>query len=54
MSNSQKTENTYKTIIDRLITEIKGEVINEGCNEDMLKELKNVRLYLKINYFFYF
>ena len=37
-----KTENIYKNIMERLITEIKDEALNEGCNEDMLKELKNV------------
>jgi hypothetical protein len=40
-----KTECIYKTIMDRLISEIKEEALNEGCNEDMLKELKNVTIY---------
>ena len=40
--NQSPTENIYKKIMDRLITEIKDEALNEGCNEDMLKELKNV------------
>ena len=43
-SQSSKTENIYKTIIDRLITEIKEEALIEGCNDDMLKELKMVSL----------
>ncbi len=37
-----KTENIYKNIMERLINEIKDEALTEGCNEDMLKELKNV------------
>ena len=30
--------------MERLITEIKEDVLNEGCNEDMLKELKSVSI----------
>ena len=39
-----KTENIYKTIMDRLITEIKNDVLIEGCNEEILKDLKAVSL----------
>jgi len=42
--NNQKTEMIYKTIMERLITEMKDEVLSEGCSEDMLKELKTVSL----------
>jgi hypothetical protein len=41
---NQKTETIYRTIMERLITEIKEDVLNEGCNEDMLKELKSVSI----------
>jgi hypothetical protein len=40
----QRTEHIYKTIMDRLITEIKEDVLNEGCNEDLLKDLKSVSI----------
>ena len=40
----QKTEHIYKTIMDKLITEIKEDVLNEGCNEDLLKDLKSVSI----------
>jgi hypothetical protein len=55
MSQSQtaKTESTYKTIIERLISEIKEEALNEGCNEDMLKELKIVTIYLNNKFLFF-
>ena len=43
---NQKTEQIYKNIIERLINEIKEDALNEGCNEDMLKELKTVSLLL--------
>ena len=43
---NQKTEQIYKNIMERLIIEIKEDALNEGCNEDMLKELKNVSLLL--------
>ena len=56
MSQSQtaKTESTYKTIIERLISEIKEEALNEGCNEDMLKELKIVSAYFNNKFFIFF
>ena len=41
---SAKTETIYKTIIDRLITEIKDEFIKEGCSEETLKELRTVSI----------
>ena len=44
MNQSQKTENIYKTIMDRLINEIRDEVLSEGCNEDVLKELRYVSI----------
>ena len=34
----------YKKIIDRLISEMKDEFVNEGSNEDVLRELKTVSL----------
>ena len=40
----QKTEHIYKIIMDRLLTEIKEDVLNEGCNEDLLKDLKSVSI----------
>ena len=40
---ASKTSQIYIRIIDKLITEIKEDVTNEGCNEDILKELKSVR-----------
>jgi hypothetical protein len=51
-SYNQKTEQIYRTIMDRLITEIKDEVLSEGCNEDMLKYLKSVSIlfYLFFNF----
>ena len=42
--NNQKTEMIYKTIMDRLSSEMKDEVLSEGCSEDMLKELRTVSL----------
>ena len=46
MNNQQisKTEDIYKTIMERLITEIKDDVLREGCNEEILKDLKAVSL----------
>jgi hypothetical protein len=41
---NQKTEQIYKNIMERLIIEIKEDALNEGCNEDMLKELKGVSI----------
>ena len=38
-----KTQEIYKNIMDKLMTEIKGAAINEGCSEDTLKELRWVR-----------
>ncbi len=45
-NTNPKTENIYKNIMERLINEIKEEALTEGCNEDMLKELKNVSIFL--------
>ena len=42
MSQNQKTVETYKNIMEKLINEIKDDFINEGCNEETLKELKAV------------
>ena len=55
MSQSQtaKTENVYKTIIERLISEIKEEALNEGCNEDMLKELKIISILFNNKFLFF-
>ena len=39
-----KTDVIYKKIIDRLISEMKDEFVNEGSNEDVLRELKTVSL----------
>ena len=39
---NQKTEQIYKNIMERLILEIKEDALNEGCSEDMLKQLKYV------------
>ena len=39
-----KTDVIYKKIIDSLISEMKDEFVNEGSNEDVLKELKTVSL----------
>ena len=44
MYENQKTENKYKTIIERVITEIKPEFIKEECSEEALKELKRVSI----------
>ena len=40
----QRTENIYRTIMEKLINEIKEDVLNEGCNEDLLKDLKSVSI----------
>lgn len=53
-----KTETIYKTIIDRLITDIKDEFIKEGCSEETLKELRTVSIsnfliFIKIIYYRY-
>lgn len=47
MNLNQKTESIYKSIMDKLINEIKDEVLGEGCSEDLVKELKLVSI-LKI------
>ena len=47
MSLNQKTESVYKAIMEKLINEIKDEALTEGCSEDLVKELKLVRI-LKI------
>lgn len=47
MSHNQKTESVYKAIMEKLINEIKEEALTEGCSEDLVKELKFVRI-LKI------
>jgi hypothetical protein len=44
MYESQKTENKYKTIIERVISEIKEEFIQDGCSEETLKELRRVSI----------
>ena len=43
-TQTSKTENIYKTIMDRLINEIKDDVLSEECNEEVLKELRAVSL----------
>lgn len=40
---NSKTQSTYKTIIERLMKEIKEAAASEGCSEDTLKELRQVR-----------
>ena len=45
---NQKTEQIYKNIMERLILEIKEDALNEGCSEDMLKQLKSVRNFILI------
>jgi hypothetical protein len=40
----KKTENIYRTIMERLITEMKDDLLSEGCNEEVLKQLKTVSL----------
>jgi len=50
MAINNKTEIIYKNIMDRLISEIKDDFISVGCNEETLKELKNVRIYILIIY----
>jgi len=47
-NQSQKTESIYRKIIDRLVNEIKDEVIGEGGSEDLLKELKTVSILINI------
>ena len=39
-----KTETIYKTIMERLIQEMKDDVMSEGCGEEVLKQLKTVSL----------
>ena len=40
--HNQKTENVYRTVMDRLFAEVKNDFIDEGCNEETLKEFKSV------------
>ena len=44
MSQNQKTVETYKNIMEKLINEIKDDFINEGCSEETLKDLKAVSI----------
>lgn len=39
---TQKTESIYKTIIERLCSEIKNDFLSEGASEELLKEFKLV------------
>ena len=39
-----KTETIYKTIMERLITEMKDDMMSEGCGEEIIKQLKTVSL----------
>ena len=40
--DSHKTENIYRIVMDRLFTEVKNDFIDEGCNEETLKEFRSV------------
>jgi hypothetical protein len=44
--HSQKTENVYRTVMERLFTEVKNDFIDEGCHEETLKEFKSVSIYI--------
>jgi len=48
--HSQKTENVYRTVMERLFTEVKNDFIDEGCHEETLKEFRSVSIYIKIIY----
>ncbi len=49
-----KTQQIYRNIIDKLMSEIKEAATSEGCSEDTLKELKWVRknIFIDKNYIF--
>ena len=44
-----KTETIYKTIMERLITEMKDDMMSEGCGEEIIKQFKTVS-FNKFNY----
>ena len=38
----QKTESIYRSVMERLFSEVKNDFIDEGCSEETLKEFKSV------------